>query len=175
MLEKANKGDQAAIKALSKFSIFDSKKVAEKVNGVRVYAGQTKTIDFGDGSAITLDYQITSGGTQIPAYYTWEGDYVHAIAMHKWFLLGVEVGRYELHFINVSRRQDGLFQGYFSPRSDLADQVVKKALGLQGGRLSKNTLAEKGWATHGINPRLSRFFLKGSPCRLFFLLARSLI
>ncbi|WP_338825103.1 hypothetical protein MHOCP_06620 [Moorella humiferrea] len=99
MLEKANKGDQAALKALSKFSIFDPKKVAEKVNGVRVYAGQTKTVDFGDGSAITLDYQITSGGTQIPAYYTWEGDYVHAIAMHKWFLLGVEVGRYELHFI----------------------------------------------------------------------------
>jgi uncharacterized protein YdeI (BOF family) len=123
MLEQAKKGNEKAIQALSKLKCF-SKEANKRVNGTKVFAGNSKKFTFDDGSSIVLEYVIQETyqpgtGTEIPAYSNITTDECHSYAIYKWYAYGVEVSRYEVHCRYEHTREPALIEDWDTGSSTL--------------------------------------------------------
>lgn len=116
MIEQANKGNENAIKALSRLKCFNPEEVRKKINGTKVFAGNSKSINFDDGSSIELEYIVQrvtyqpGTGTEIPSYGRPSYDEYHSYAIYRWYAYAIEVSRYQVHCRYKTTREPKLIE-----------------------------------------------------------------
>ncbi len=95
VITAASNGNESAIKALNSLSIFDKTKVDKAIKGVTFSSEEKpKTIDFGDGSSITISVSSkanTSAGTR-SFEYLYSGS-----ATYEWKFYGACIASYTIY------------------------------------------------------------------------------